>query len=336
MAQLHTQLKSFLLFCLERGLVVNKQSLLIFNQQRTVRQVMHFSRFLTLYEQMGRPFLLSTTQLGEMPKIGAYLISELIQYWYWPPWRTKPEEIGQGRGLLTWWTYQWQVDNGALSIIESIDGYLKCEYNRGVSTELIKQRLVVIRRWARWVLKQATVLRLDYPAQQQLQLIDKLSIGKSPWMIERPPQWDHENPVAKVLHLRKVVPLLDSLLRRGIPLNTIRQIRVCHVHSRYFEPSTIDLDNGLSWALTNDDFRRLSVYLEVTNRLQWPTFTLDEYLFAEADWDTLWELSRQHLRLYREGRQRAKAHRLALSHSTWPVYFRQNGSKPLFSTGTNE
>ena len=189
--QLHTQLKSFLLFCLERGLLVNKQSVLAFNQQRTIRQYLHFSRFLTLYEQMGRPTLLSTDQLGEMPKIGAYLISELIQYWYWPPWRTKIEEIGQGRGLLTWWTYQCQVDNKALSIIVSIDGYLRCEYNRGVSAELIKQRLVVIRRWARWVLKRATVLRLDYLAQQQLQLIDKLSIVKSPWKIDRPPQWDY-------------------------------------------------------------------------------------------------------------------------------------------------
>ena len=110
--------------------------------------------------------------------------------------------------------------------------------------------------------------------------------------------------MTEVLHLRKVVPLLDSLLGRGIPLNTLRQIRVRHIHSRYFEPSTIELDNGLSWALTNNDFRHLHVYLEVTDRLQWPTFTLDEYLFAEADWDTLWGLSRQHLRLYREGRQR--------------------------------
>ena len=93
-AHLHSQLKNYLLFCSEGEFPINEQSVLAFNQQRTIRQFMRFSRFLTLYEQMGRPTLLSTTQLGEMPNVGTYLLSELIQYWYWPPWRTNAEEIG--------------------------------------------------------------------------------------------------------------------------------------------------------------------------------------------------------------------------------------------------
>lgn len=317
--QLHTQLKIYLQFCSDRGLLITEQSVLIFNQQRPSRPFMHFSRFITLYKQIGRPLVLSNKQLSEMPRLGDYLLSELMQYWYWPPWRTKADEIGQGRGLLTWWSYLCQVDNGTLPLIDLIDGYLRHEHDRGVSAELIKQRLVVLRWWARWVLERATLLRLDQPVQQQLRLISKLTISENPWIINQCAKWNYASPIAKALHIEKVAHLLASLLDEGIALYKLRVIRVRHIHLRYIELSTIELDDGQSWTLSHNACRRLRVYLETTDRLEWALFRRNDYLFAEVDWDTLWALSRHYLRQYREGRQRNKAYNRNFSNRIRPL-----------------
>lgn len=317
----HAQLTNYLRFCLERGLLIHPQSVTVFNQQRTANPFIRLSRFLNLYQQMGSPPLLPSEQLGGMPHVGSYLLSELIQYWYWPPWRTQAEEIAIGRGLLTWWDYLIRVDKAPLSVIDSVESYLKHEHNHGISDEILKQRVVVIRRWAKWVLERATPLRLTQQDQALLRSINQLTTGKSPWIVGADQQWDYTSPEANALHVEQVAPLVYSLMRRGMSLANLQQIRVRHIHFRYIDSSTIELDKGLSWDLKPDDSRRLRVYLRTTDRLQWPILTLDEHLFSETHWDTLWRLSRQFLRLYRRRSQRDKAQRRALANRSSPIYF---------------
>lgn len=308
-------IQSYLDFCLAHHLRVGPWSSVFFARKNGVRISPGLRNWLIFYEQMGSPPLLNAACLAATVSLGAYPIADLIRFWQWHHRGTANPRIRVIRvALCRWLTYVQETARKGTLGVEDVSGFLVYLGQNGWGILAIEHQLLALRQWADWLWQGRDGLALAPHQKAQLRRIGGLTWDEGCGLLNLlavSPDW---RTVVYAYRVDVAAPVIEALLRLGIPLFEIASLQLNQLRFGYVDEALIQL-NGRCWTLCGDQARALKRYLVAGGRWGFCGSLPEQLLFIETDWPTLWTLSRRWLGQARLERRLARSRNQLL-----PIY----------------